>query len=46
MGEGGCANPPQNIEHMLLVKKKNLAEFLGRKTILDNLNQGVAKDFT
>ena len=31
-GGGRCfANPPKNIEHMLLVKKKYLAEFLRRK---------------
>ena len=30
-GGGGCANPPKNIEHMFLVKKKILAEFLRRK---------------
>jgi len=43
---GGCANPPKNIEHMLLVKKNiYLAEFLRRKKISDSLNQGVTKDF-
>jgi len=42
---GGCANPPKNIEHMLLVKKRYLAEFLRRKKISGSLNQGVGKDF-
>ena len=37
--DGGGANPPKNIEHMLLVEKKYLAEFLRRKKISDSLNQ-------
>ena len=47
MGGGGrgCANPPKNIQHMLLVKIKYLAEFLRRKKISGSLNQGVEKDF-
>ena len=44
-GGGGCANPPKNIEHMFLVKKKFLAEFLRRKKKSSSLNLGVAKDF-
>ena len=44
-GGGWCANPKKNIEHMLLVKKKCLAEFLRRKKIPGSLNQGVANDF-
>ena len=42
---GGCANPPKNIEHMFLVKKKFLAEFLRRKKKSSSFNLGVAKDF-
>ena len=53
---GGCANPKKNIEHMFLVKKKFLAEFLRRKKKFlaeylrrkkksGSLNLGVAKDF-
>ena len=42
---GGCANPKKNIEHMSLVKKKILAEFLRRKKKSSSLNLGVAKDF-
>ena len=42
---GGCENPKKNIEHMFLVKKKILAEFLRRKKKSSSLNLGVAKDF-
>ena len=44
-GGGGCGNPPNNIEHVLLVKKKYHAEFLRREKITGSRNQGVAKDF-
>ena len=38
--------PKKNIEHMLLVKKKFLAEFLKRKKKSSSfINLGVAKDF-
>ena len=45
-GGGGCANPKKNIEHMFLVKKKFLAEFLKKEKKASSLiNLGVAKDF-
>ena len=44
--DGGIVEIPKKyIEHVLLVKKKYLAEFLRRKKISGSLNQGVAKDF-
>ena len=43
---GGWPNPKKTIEHMFLVKKKILAEFLRRKKKSSSLiNLGVAKDF-
>ena len=42
---GGLSKSKKNIEHMPLVKKRYLAEFLRRKKISGSLYQGVAKDF-
>ena len=45
--DGGVVQiPKKNIEHMFLVNKKFLAEFLRRKKKSSSLiNLGVAKDF-